>query len=169
MSDMQNTQCKLEHFCRAGFSLRLVICLVLLTSAFCLSARGQSYSIDWFTVDGGGGTSTGGVYSVSATPGQPDAGTMSGGTFTLTGGFWGAIAAVQPPGAPYLWIALTPTNTAIIWWELSTTPWRLQATTNLLPTGAVWADRAYYTNGATCYRLESPPSGRRFYRLKQSL
>ena len=27
----------------------------------------QSYSIDWFTIDGGGGTSTGGVYSVSGT------------------------------------------------------------------------------------------------------
>ena len=34
----------------------------------------QSYSIDWFTIDGGGGTSTGGVYSLSGTIGQPDAG-----------------------------------------------------------------------------------------------
>ena len=34
----------------------------------------QSYQIDWFTIDGGGGTSTGGVYSVSGTIGQPDAG-----------------------------------------------------------------------------------------------
>jgi hypothetical protein len=33
--------------------------------------RAQSYSIDWFTIDGGGGTSTG-VYSVSGTIGQQD-------------------------------------------------------------------------------------------------
>ena len=31
------------------------------------SARAQSYTIDWFTIDGGGGTSTGGVFSVSGT------------------------------------------------------------------------------------------------------
>jgi hypothetical protein len=29
--------------------------------------------LDWFTIDGGGGTSTGGVYAVSGTIGQPDA------------------------------------------------------------------------------------------------
>ncbi len=138
----------------------------LLLSVFSFWAWGQNYSIDWSTIDGGGGTSTGGVYSVIGTIGQPDAGTMSGGTYTLSGGFWGAIAAVQTPGAPYLWVALTPTNTALIWWELSSTSWRLQATTNLVPSGAAWSDCAYQTNGATCYRLESPPSGNRFFRLQ---
>jgi hypothetical protein len=131
--------------------------LCALTSAFCLGAWGQNYSVNWSSIDGGGGTSTGGVYAVSGTIGQPDAGAMSGGTYTLSGGFWGAIAAVQTPGAPYLWATLTPTNTALIWWALSPTSWRLRATTNLVPTGAVWSDCSYQTNGATCYRLESPP------------
>ncbi len=140
--------------------------LCILTSGLCLRAWGQSYSIDWSTIDGGGGQSTGGVYTVSGTIGQPDAGTMSGGTYTLSGGFWGAIAAIQTPGAPYLWISLTPTNTAVIWWELSSTRWRLQAATNLVPSGATWNECSYATNGATCYRLESLPSGRRFYRLQ---
>jgi hypothetical protein len=45
-----------------------------------LWASAQTYSIDWSTVDGGG-TSTGGVYSVSGTLGQPDAGAMSGGDY----------------------------------------------------------------------------------------
>ncbi len=146
--------------------MKRLFLLCLLPSAFCLRAWGQSYSIDWSTIDGGGGTSTGGVYTVSGTIGQPDAGTMSGGTYTLSGGFWGVVAAVQTPGAPYLWAALTPTNTALIWWAVSPTSWRLQATTNLVPTGAVWTDYSYQTNGATCYRLESPPSGNRFYRLQ---
>ena len=42
-----------------------------------------NFAVSWWTVDGGGGTSTGGVYSVSGTVGQPDAGMMSGGTYTL--------------------------------------------------------------------------------------
>jgi hypothetical protein len=37
------------------------------------SLRSQNLAIDWSTIDGGGGTCTGGVYSVSGTIGQPDA------------------------------------------------------------------------------------------------
>jgi len=41
--------------------------LSLLVSLSALAALAQ-YSIDWSTIDGGGGTSTGGVYSVSGIP-----------------------------------------------------------------------------------------------------
>lgn len=41
------------------------------------------YSIEWFTIDGGGGMSTGGGYSMSGTIGPPDAGRMSGGNYTI--------------------------------------------------------------------------------------
>jgi hypothetical protein len=85
---------KRRHFC-------------FLLSAFCFRALGQSYSLAWSTIDGGGGTSTGGVYSVSGTIGQPDAGTMNSGDFSVTGGFW-ALYAVQTPGAPWLTITLNP-------------------------------------------------------------
>src|SRR5215212_3016708 len=86
----------------------------------------QNYSIDWMTIDGGGGTSTGGVYSVSGTIGQPDAGRMSGGNFTLDGGFWGIIAAVQTPGAPLLRIVRTATNTVVVAWPSPSTGFNLQ-------------------------------------------
>jgi hypothetical protein len=74
----------------------------ILASAFFLgvgvnSLRAQSYSIDWFTIDGGGGTSTGGGYLMSGTIGQIDSGTMSGGGYTLEGAFWSIDAAVTPP------------------------------------------------------------------------
>jgi hypothetical protein len=47
----------------------------------------------WYSVDGGGGTfSTGGVFGVGGTVGQPDAGVSSGGVFSVTGGFWSAAA-----------------------------------------------------------------------------
>jgi hypothetical protein len=98
---------------------QMFFCFLL--SAFCFRAAGQSYSIDWFTMDGGGGSSTGGGYSVSGSIGQPDAGAMSGGSFSLTGGVWSLIAAVQTPGAPYLWVARTPTNTVSVWWPMSDT------------------------------------------------
>ena len=137
---------------------------VLGASALCCS--GQSFAINWWTVDGGGGSSTGGVYAVSGTIGQPDAGTMSGGNYTLQGGFWGMIAAVQTPGAPYLQVTRTPTNTVMVWWSLSGTNWHLQTATNIITTGSVWTECAYQTNGATCYRIESPPAGNRFYRLQ---
>src|SRR5437016_7626279 len=90
--------------------------LAILTSLLSLPAVAfsQNYSIDWFTIDGGGGTSTGGVYQVSGTIGQPDAGHMSGGNFSLDGGFWGIIAAVQTPGTPLLRVLLTAINTFIL-------------------------------------------------------
>lgn len=51
-------------------------------------APSASYSIPWWTVDGGGGRSQGGAYTLSGTAGQPDAVTSSGGAYTLRGGFW---------------------------------------------------------------------------------
>ena len=44
--------------------------------------------------DAGGYTfSAGGAYSLGGTIGQADAGVMSGGTYTLVGGFWGGATA----------------------------------------------------------------------------
>ncbi len=46
------------------------------------------YEISWSTIDGGGGTSSGGDFVLSGTIGQPDAGVMAGGSYVLSGGFW---------------------------------------------------------------------------------
>ncbi len=56
------------------------------------------FSLDWWTVDGGGDMwTTGGGFELSGTIGQPDAGTvMTGGGFELTGGFW-AVGAPEVP------------------------------------------------------------------------
>lgn len=56
---------------------------------FAPRARGQSYTIDWSTIDGGGVTfASGGPYSLGGTIGQPDAGVLTGGAYAVTGGFW---------------------------------------------------------------------------------
>ena len=76
----------------ARYRIHLLALFAML--AFAASARAQ-LSANWYTVDGGGGTCSGGAptfrtFTISGTIGQPDAGTMTGGggTFTLLGGFW---------------------------------------------------------------------------------
>jgi len=133
-----------------------------------LAARAQ-YSIDWSSIDGGGGTSTGGVYSVSGTVGQPDAGTMNGGAYSLTGGFWGLIAAVQTPGAPAL--TITRTNGAVtVSWPNPSPGWVLDMSTTLVGSPPPWnqvSAAQYHTNATDISVTVSPPVGSAFYRLRK--
>ncbi|MBI3850316.1 MAG: hypothetical protein HY298_08515 [Verrucomicrobia bacterium] len=145
---------------------RFVVSLVFLAPA--IIAHAQNYSIDWFTIDGGGGTSTGGVYSVTGTIGQPDAGpTMSGGNVSVDGGFWSIIAAVQTPGAPLLTITRTTTNTVAVSWPSPSTGFTLQQNTNGLAT-VNWSNvvTTPSDDGTTKTVIVNPPTGDRFYRLK---
>ncbi len=74
-------------------SLLLLVIAVAMLGVVSASAL-AGYSLDWWTVDGGGATSsTGGSYSLGGTIGQPDAGISGGGTYSLAGGFWGGGAA----------------------------------------------------------------------------
>lgn len=126
----------------------------------------QTYSIDWHTIDGGGGTSTGGVYSVSGTIGQPDAGgPMTGGNYSVTGGFW-SLYAVQTPGAPALRIFLTTTNTAIVAWPAASTGWTLQSNTNPASTNWVNVTNAIAVVASENQVTIAPAAGNRFFRLK---
>src|SRR5688572_9273410 len=88
--------------------------LAIMAMLWSAVSQAQTFSIDWFTVDGGGGTSTGGVFKVSGTVGQADAGAMGGGGFLLQGGFWSGIA-VQTPGAPFLYITNGPAGIVVYW------------------------------------------------------
>ncbi len=64
--------------------------VALLAGSWALGASAAGgLSIPWHTVAGGGGTSTGGGYSLAGTIGQHDAGPMSDGDYVLAGGFWG--------------------------------------------------------------------------------
>jgi hypothetical protein len=134
--------------------------IILLGTLFALAASAQTYSVDWYKVSGGGGTSTNGQYSLSGTIGQHDAsGPMTGGSFSLTGGFW-ALYAVQTAGAPLLTITLSG-NQAIVSWPPSATGWTLQ-TNNNLATGT-WGNYlgAIVNNSVT----NAPPTGNLFFRL----
>jgi hypothetical protein len=126
------------------------------------------YSIDWFTVAGGGGTSTNGQYSLTGTSGQPGAGvTMTNGSYALTGGFWSLVAAIQTPGAPTLTVALDlQSNTATVSWPGTDPIWRLQYTASLAPP-VVWMEipPPYSTSATNTWFMESSPVGTKLYRL----
>ncbi len=96
-----------------GASLVLGVWSLVLLAA--MNALAQSYSLDWFTIDGGGGASTGGVYALSGTIGQPDAGTLSGGSYTLEGGFWPGIVVPSTTGAPTLSIQHSGASVVVSW------------------------------------------------------
>ncbi len=114
--------------------MKRLILFCLLALAGCFAARAQQYSIDWYKVAGGGGTSTGGTYPVSGTIGQHDAGgPMTGGNYSLTGGFWALISVVQTPGAPTLYISHSGNTVTVFWQNVS--GWSLQQNNNLADAG----------------------------------
>jgi hypothetical protein len=146
----------------------LILALVALVSA--LGALGQTnppFRLDWYTFDGGGGSSSNSFGRLRGTIGQPDAGVMTAGNFTLVGGFWAAVVAIQTPGAPWLTVNRTATNTVLISWPLPDTGWKLQATTNLSATPCVWTEiePPYQTSATDLYYVEPVPTGQKYYRL----
>jgi hypothetical protein len=144
----------------------LSACAALLT--LCLEATAQSYSIDWYKIAGGGGLSTGGVYSVNGTIGQQDAGgPMTGGNYSLTGGFWSLISVVQIPGGPVLTITRSGASVNISWPSPSA-GFVLQqnSTVNNAP-GWVNFTGTINDNGTVKSVTMTPPTGNLFFRLKQ--
>ncbi len=73
--------------------MRSVAVVLILAGAGFAAYLGGDFDLNWYTVDGGGGTSTGERFAVAGTIGQPDAGVMAGGDFSLSGGFRAAPAA----------------------------------------------------------------------------
>jgi hypothetical protein len=144
-------------------SLALVVALVCLVPGL----RAQSFSLDWFSVDGGGGTSSGGGYSVSGTIGQPDAGVMSGGSFTLQGGFWSLPSTAPLAGAPTL--SVTQSDGVVrIAWAHTATGWVLESTPALSGVGLAWTpvNLSYQNDGSNFYLTFNAPSGDLFFRLR---
>jgi hypothetical protein len=141
-----------------NYSRILCIVALLLVPA---GALAQSYSIDWYKVAGGGAmNTTGGIYSVSGTVGQPEAGpTMIGGVYAMTGGFW-AIYAVQTAGAPLLTITLVG-NQVVVSWPTGYTGWTLQ--TNTVLRSPNWGN--YLGTVVNNSVTNKPPPSDLFFRL----
>ena len=91
----------------------LIAGLSLLFALVVTPARAQ-FTIDWYTVDGGGGSGSSGSVTLSGTIGQPDAGILGGGK--LVGGFWSLIA----PAPPVLTITRSGGQVTVSWPSPST-------------------------------------------------
>jgi hypothetical protein len=110
---------------------RAFLSFCFLFSVFCFRASAQ-YSIDWFKVSGGGGTSANGQFSLSGTIGQYDAGgPMTNGQYSVIGGFWVLPQAVQVTGAPTLVIVPGAPGSATISWAPNTPGFVLQEVSSL--------------------------------------
>ena len=72
------------------------ILLLLVVLGLIVSSSWGQYELSWYTVDGGGGQSSGGPYVLMGTIGQPDAAYSGGGNYELLGGFW--------PGGPMCFV-----------------------------------------------------------------
>ena len=149
----------------------LFICLAALAALISgIRVQAQNFSIDWFTIDGGGGSSTGGGYALNGTIGQPDAGVMSGGPYVLTGGFWSIINLIQTPGAPFLSAIHTNSNVTVSW-DLPATSFILEQAMSLAspPPPNAWIQVPFpYQTNATKISITVPsPSGNGFYRLRK--
>lgn len=137
----------------------------LLCAALPVLGDGQ-YSVDWYKIAGGGGSSAGGQYSLTGTIGQHDAsGMMTGGVYSITGGFWSLIGAVQTPGAPNLAIAVSPGGNVVVSWP-NTGSYTLQQTSTLGAPNAWTPSQLSVTtaNGTNSVSLSSP-AGNLFFRL----
>lgn len=146
-------------------SCALLIGFSLLHSAFCLRAVGQTYSVDWYSIAGGGGTSAGGTYQISGTSGQPDAsGALTGGSYSLTGGFWSLISVVQTAVLPNLTITSAGHNVIVSW--PATGSYTLQQNCNLAAPGS-WLPSGYAisTRNGTSSITVTSAVGHLFFRL----
>jgi hypothetical protein len=137
--------------------------LIALTSS---SGVCGQYSIDWFKISGGGGTSTGNVYTISGTIGQHDANVlMGGGNYSLTGGFWSLIAAVQTPGAPLLSVAFSTSNAVVISWPYPSPGFGLEQNAALGTANWIAVTATPVQLRTQWQVVLSPPIGNMFYRL----
>jgi len=139
-------------------ALTRAVSVVGLCCALPCGVRAQTWSVDWFSVDGGGGTSRGGPYTLSGTIGQPEVGAMNGGAYTLEGGFWPGML-VEPSGSGPTLLIQQVGNDVVLSWSPATPGFVLEMTDDL--GSGVWIP-APIGNPVTI-----PPTGSmRFYRLK---
>jgi hypothetical protein len=135
--------------------------LIALALCLCLRVSGQ-YAIDWSTVDGGGGTSAGGVYSLRGSIGQADGGKMSGGGYTLNGGFFGIVATYPPL------LRISYANGLVtVSWPSPSAGFNLEQSDSLTTPNWTSIAQSPTDNGTTKSLTVSVGPSKKFYRLKK--
>ena len=142
--------------------MKRLIFTVTSGAAVAMVAMGQ-LSMEWTTQDGGGGTGAGSGYTIHGTIGQPDAvATMTGGVYSVTGGFWVVPVAAGIPDAPRLTIEAAGTGFATLSWSPPTPGFVLQQSLDLgvgwtnAPSGSANPVTVPTSLERTFYRLARP-------------
>ena len=127
----------------------------------------QNFSIAWHKIAGGGGTGTGGNFTLNGTIGQHDAG---GGTtnnqFTITGGYWSVVNVVQTIGLPNLLIVASGNGKVEVCWP-NTGSYTLEQNSDFR--NGSWNTTAFpitTANGTNSISIIAP-AGNLFFRLKK--
>jgi hypothetical protein len=91
---------------------------------------------------------------------------MTGGNYSLTGGFWSLISVVQTPGVPNLTVTFGgPNSVSVSWPNLGS--YTLQSNGNLATTNwASYGGTVTTTNGISSVTI-TPLTGNLFFRLHQ--
>ncbi len=89
---------------------------------------------------------------------------MTGGTYSLTGGFWALISVVQTPGTPNLTISFAGPNNVVVSWP-DTGSYTLQTNSALGTPGWLGYGGTISTAGGTNSVTITPPTGNLFFRL----
>lgn len=104
-------------------SLLVGALVVVIGSGSALAQSGGTFNLRTTTLDAGGGTSTGGAFTLSGTVGQHDANptSTSGGMFTVIGGFWqGALSALEVTLNSFEAQCRPDENDILLLWETAT-------------------------------------------------
>jgi hypothetical protein len=149
--------------------MKSFLAIVVLSAAFVFpGSLHAQYSINWYSIGGGGGSSSGtsgtNTYKVSGTIGQPATATLSGGGYSITGGFWSIVAAVQIPGAPLLSVMKSGTQ-AVVSWSATATGFILEQSSTLLSNSWTGSTATLSTNGGIISVTVPATSGYQFFRL----
>jgi hypothetical protein len=89
---------------------------------------------------------------------------MTGGNYSLTGGFWSLISVAQTPGAPTLYVTHSGNTVTVFWQNVS--GWNLHQNGNLTTPIASWpaSSSPTLTNGTNYLNIVNP-TGNLFFRL----
>lgn len=144
-------------------TFRATLAITLTMMAFSCPAQ---FAIRAYTINGGGGKSEGGPFTVQGTVGQPDAATpLTGGQFSVTPGFWASVSAIQTPGAPLLSIQVVGDSVQVSW-PKTATAFTLEQS-SAIPGNWQTVTFPHATNGSTV-SVAVPLSGQiQVFRLRQ--
>ena len=161
-TNSRRSRCAMNTFNR---ETRVALTLIVLLGG-CVPLCAQLFSINWYEVAGGGGTSIGGTFRVSGTIGQSDAGAaLIGGTYSLFGGFGSSAGGIPSPGLPSL-TATRSGGRVVVFWPSAAAGFALEQNENLrIPAGWSRFRGLVIDNGVTKSVTISVAVGSVFFRL----